>query len=133
MDEMTKRMSLARNAMLHVEHARKKRHDGAAAIDAKGGKLDMKAAYEAAGKGSDMRGITGALNPAGGMPVNDEPGMRMEVPNASYCISYEELMPAVNRRITVGDQLQPTPMHAGFQNIGMVLMNTSRDIDDAGF
>ncbi len=123
---------MARNAMLHVEHAKKKRFNGAASIDAKGGpKLDIRAAYEASRQGSDMRGVSGALN--GGMPVDDEPKMHMEAPNASYCISYEEMMPAVNRRITVGDQMQPTPMHADFQHFGMVMMNSKRDIDDEGY
>jgi hypothetical protein len=62
----------------------------------------------------DARGIERALNPHDNMPIDDEPMMHTEVVNSAYCMSYDELIPAVNRRVTVGDQLQPTPGHASW-------------------
>lgn len=108
MSSMTKMRSLARSKMLHVEHSRKRLHTGNA-MEGRGGMMDLKSAYEA-GRGGDMKAAEGALNMQGGMMVDDTPDMHMIKDNSSYCMSYEELMPAVARRVTVGDQMQP--MHA---------------------
>lgn len=112
MDSATKMRSLARNAMLHVEHRNKRLHTGNA-IEGRGGMVDLKGAYEAS-RGGDMKAAEAALNMHGGMIVDDEPTMHTIKDNSSYCMYYEELIPAVNRRVTVGDQVQPMPNHAGW-------------------
>ena len=132
MDDYTKKMSLARNAMLHAEHRRKRLHDGSAVVG-KTERLSMKAAYDAARRGMALQDISKALNSHGGLPVKDEPGMHVEAPNSPMCMSFDEIMPAVQRRITVGDQQQATPTHPGFRN-GLVMgARMGRDIDDEGY
>ena len=131
MDDYTKKNSLARGEMLRAEHRRKRLHDGSAVV-AKGERFSIRAAYEAARRGMMMQDINKAMNADGGVVVKDEPTMRVEAPNSSMCMSFDDIMPAVQRRITVGDQQQATPTHPGFRN-GIVMGARMGDIDDAGY
>lgn len=126
MDGLTKERSLARHALFHVEHARKRHHNGNA-IEGRSERMDFKGAYNAAASGADMAGIGRALNGVANMPMDDEPRMQTEVAGSSYCMSYGDLMPAVGRRMTVGDQVQP------IANMMGVRYALEGDIDNDGF